>query len=75
MSKKNTKIAALAARMRRVERKCDRIIAEMSSLRKALAPQPSEIDEIIGHLHRTATALCEQSRNERRHYSRTAPKE
>lgn len=72
MSMKNTKIAVISARMGRVERKCNRLIAEVSALRKALTPQTSEIDEIIGHLHRTATALREQSRSQRRYYSRIA---
>jgi len=38
MSKKNNKIAAIAARIGRVERKCNRLIAEITALRKALTP-------------------------------------
>ena len=70
MSKKTNKIAAIATRIGRVERKCNRLIAEVRSIRRALAPQHSEIDEVINHLHRTATALREQSKRERQHYAR-----
>lgn len=69
MSKTN-KIAVLSARIARVERKYNRLIAEVRSLRRALTPQYSEIDEVINHLHRTATALREQSKRERHHYAR-----
>lgn len=72
MSKKNSKLAAIAARIGRVERKCNRLIAEVTALRKALTPPDSEIDEVIGHLHRTAKALRAQSEQERWHYSRIA---
>ena len=72
MSKRNNKIAQIGARIRRVERKCNRLIAEVTALRKALTPQHSEIDDVIGHLHRTANALREQSERERRYYSRIA---
>lgn len=72
MSKKNNSLLQISARIGRVERKCNRLIAEVSALRKALTPQPSEIDAIIGHLHRTATVLREQSREQRRFYSRIA---
>ena len=72
MSKKTNKIALIATRIGRVERKCNRLIAEVASLRKSLTPQHSDIDEVIGHLHRTATALREQSRNERRYFSRNS---
>lgn len=72
MSKKTNKLSQISARIGRVERKCNRLIAEVSALRKALTPQTSEIDEVIGHLHRTATALREQSRRQRRYYSRIA---
>lgn len=50
MSKKNNSLLQISARIGRVERKCNRLIAEVSALRKALTPQPSEIDAIIGHL-------------------------
>ncbi len=72
MSKRNKKIAVIAARIGRVERKCNRLIAEVTALRKALTPQHSDIDDVIGHLHRTAHALREQSEKERRYYSRIA---
>lgn len=75
MSKNNSKIDIIAARIGRVERKCSRLIYEVSALRKALTPSHSEIDEVIGHLHRTAIALRNQSRDERRYYSRNARKE
>ena len=70
MSKKNNKIAAIAASIGRVERKCNRLIYEVTALRKSLTPQHSDIDEVIGHLHRTAVALREQSRSERKYFSR-----
>lgn len=72
MSKKTNKLAVIAARIRRVERKCNRLIAEVAALRKALTPQPSELNDIIGHLHQTARALREQSQRERRYYERNA---
>lgn len=72
MSKHNSKIAAMSARIGRIERKCNRLLCEVASLRKALTPQYSDIDEVIGHLHRTAIALREQSKGERRYYSRNA---
>ncbi len=65
-------MAVIAARIERVERKCNRIIAEVRSLRKALTPTYSEIDEVIAHLQRTAGQLREQSRYERRQYERIA---
>lgn len=74
MSKTN-KIAGISARIARVERKCNRILHEIAALRKALIPQSSEIDDVINHLHRTATALREQSRSERKYYSRIAREE
>lgn len=75
MSKPSKKLSQISARICRVEHKCNRIIAEVTALRKALTPPHSEIDEVIGHLHRTATALQEQSRSERRYYSRIAREE
>lgn len=72
MSKQSKKLSQISARICRVERKCNRIIAEVATLRNALTTPHSEIDEVIGHLHRTATALREQSRSERRYYSRIA---
>ncbi len=70
MSKKNNRFSQICARIGRVERKCNRLIAEVTALREALMPRRSEIDEVIGHLHRTATALREQSRSQRLYYSR-----
>ena len=59
MSKKTNKLSQISARIgARIERKCNRLIAEVSALRKALTPQTSEIDEVIGHLHRTANRLA-----------------
>lgn len=59
---KNTEIAA---RLRRVERKCGRILREMALLRVALAPRESEIDEVIERLRLAAERMRERSAEER----------
>ncbi len=75
MGNKNNKLKALSARIGRVERKCNRILIEVTSLRKALVPDHSEVDEVIGHLHRTAIALHNQSKRERKYFTRNAKEE
>ncbi len=75
MSKKSNKISVIVARIGRVERKCDRLVAEMTSLRRFLTPKRSEIDEVIDRLHNTAVALRNQSRRERLFHLRNAREE
>ena len=75
MSKKNNKIAVIIARIGRIERKCDRLVVEVTSLRRFLTPKRSEIDEVIDRLHNTAVALRRQSRSERLYYLRNAREE
>lgn len=65
MSRPRNRIAEIAARVRRVERKCNSIIAEISALRNAMSPVPTEMDEVIGRLRRTAAELRRQSVAER----------
>lgn len=49
-------------RLDRIERKCDRILAEVLILRHQ---RDKEIDDTIDRLHRSAKSLREQSRRER----------
>lgn len=58
-SKKNLK-----QHLQRIERKCDRILAEILILRKYYQSQ-SEIDIAIDKLHRVAKKFRDQCKNER----------
>lgn len=55
------------SRLDRVERKCDRILAELLIIRQQLTRRPSDIDTAIDRLHNQARKLrqqCEQERSQ-----------
>ena len=51
--KRNNKLS----RLERVERKCDRILAELAMLRKRSAVQSHSIDDAIERMHRNARRM------------------
>lgn len=51
------------SRLNRIERKCDRILSELSALRHRLSHQP-DIDSIIDRLHRSAREMRRQCEKE-----------
>ena len=48
-------------RIRRIERKCDRIISELASLRRCLYSRSSDIDVTIERMHNNARELRKES--------------
>ena len=48
-------------RIRRIERKCDRIISELASLRRCLYSRSSDIDVTIERMHNHARELRKES--------------
>lgn len=70
MSIRNTQAQRLSARISRLERKCDRILAEISALRRDISPRRTEIDDVIDSLHKAASAMRQQSQSELRRYTR-----
>ena len=48
-------------RIRRIERKCDRIISELASLRRCLYSRSSDIDVTIERMHNNALELRKES--------------
>lgn len=53
------------SRLDRVERKCDRILAELLIIRQQLSRRPSDIDTAIDRLHQQARKLRQQCEQER----------
>ena len=51
--KRNNKLS----RLERVERKCDRILAELAMLRKRSAVQSRSVDDAIERMHRNARRM------------------
>lgn len=48
-------------RIRRIERKCDRIISELASLRRCFYSRSSDIDVTIERMHNNARELRKES--------------
>lgn len=53
------------SRLACVERKCDRILAELLILRQQLSRRPNDIDAAIDRLHNQARLMRQQCENER----------
>lgn len=53
------------SRLARVERKCDRILAELLILRQQLSRRPNDIDVAIERLHYQARKIRQQCEKER----------
>lgn len=53
------------SRLARVERKCDRILAELLILRQQLSRRPNDIDVAIERLHNQARIMRQQCEKER----------
>lgn len=53
------------SRLTRVERKCDRILAELLILRQQLSRRPHDIDVVIERLHNQARVMRQQCEKER----------
>ena len=58
------RISPYAKRLARVERKCNRILAELLIIRERLSPRP-DMDEAIDRLHRTANEMRKRFESER----------
>lgn len=50
-----------ASRIERVERKCDRILSELSIIRRSLNAGTSSVDEAIERMHRNARRMRAES--------------
>lgn len=62
MSMKNNKFTE--SRLRRLERKCDRILVELLVLKRVVQHQ-RDVDDVIDRLHNVAVRMREQSERER----------
>lgn len=59
-NRKNNK-GGRASRLDRIERKCDRILSELASIRRRISPRHDDIDTAIDRMHRNARRMREQS--------------
>lgn len=55
----------MMSRLARIERKCDRALAEIAAIRGTQNPGQKEIDEIVERLHTTSRRLRELAADER----------
>lgn len=53
-----------ASRLDRIEKKCDLILSELASIRKAAIKHPRSIDDTIERMHLTARRLRQQADRE-----------
>lgn len=52
------------SRLDRIERKCDRILVELSLIRRQLSHRSGDIDDAIERMHRNARRMRAQSQQE-----------
>ncbi len=64
MTKHNQSKKRCRSALDRIERKCDRILAELLILRRHMAHKPG-VDAVIERLHRTARRMRAQAEKER----------
>lgn len=70
MTNRTKKSKRCRSRLERIERKCDRILAELLILRQRIASRP-DIDVAIDRLHKAARNMkgqCERERDAVRHF-------